>query len=121
MSRVVHFEIPATDGEKVRSFYSNTFGWEFNKWGEVDYWLIHTGDEKKPGIDGGQTTVKIGGQQVVNTISIENIDEVIEKVKANGGSIVREKSAVPGIGWLFYFKDPEGTVWGAMLSDQTAK
>ena len=28
--------------------------------------------------------------------------------------------AVPGIGWLAYFKDPEGNIFGAMQSDPTA-
>ena len=53
MKRVVHFEISADDPERAADFYRNVFGWEIAKWeGPIDYWLITTGDEKYPGIDG---------------------------------------------------------------------
>ncbi len=44
MSRVVHFEIHATDPERLVAFYTDLFGWTIQKWdGPMDYWLIHTG------------------------------------------------------------------------------
>ncbi len=54
MSRVVHFEIHATDPDRLISFYSGLFGWTFQKWdGPMEYWVIRTGPAEKPGIDGG--------------------------------------------------------------------
>ena len=29
---VVHFEIPAEDVEKLKSFYTKLFGWKIEKW-----------------------------------------------------------------------------------------
>ena len=53
MNRVVHFEIPAEDPENVARFYSEVFNWKIEKWeGPVDYWLITTGEENEPGING---------------------------------------------------------------------
>lgn len=43
MSRIIHFEIPATNPEQTIEFYSKTFGWTFTKWGEEEYWLVTTG------------------------------------------------------------------------------
>jgi len=57
----------------------------------------------------------------VNTIDVKNIDSVLENIKKQGGTIISEKSAIPGIGWFAQFKDPEGNVLGVMQDDSTAK
>ena len=54
MSRVVHFEIHASDPERLVAFYTALFGWAIQKWdGPMDYWLIRTGAPEERGIDGG--------------------------------------------------------------------
>ncbi|MFW9786504.1 MAG: VOC family protein [Candidatus Thorarchaeota archaeon] len=122
MPRVVHFEIVADDAERTIKFYENTFGWKIEKWdGPMDYWLIMTGDPETPGIDGGLGLRQSDEDTTVNTIDVESIDETVKKIEKNGGEIVRPKGAVPGVGWLIYFKDTEGNLWGAMQSDTSAK
>ncbi|HEX2787098.1 MAG TPA: VOC family protein [Ignavibacteria bacterium] len=37
MGRVVHFEIHVDDVNRASKFYSDIFGWEFNKWEGGDY------------------------------------------------------------------------------------
>ena len=68
MSRVVHFEIPAVNGKKSVEFYKEVFGWEASQFGEHEYWLVNTGDEREPGINGAIMTRKDQGQPVVCTI-----------------------------------------------------
>ena len=122
MPRIVHFELNVKDVDKTIKFYEAVFGWKIEKWsGPMDYWLIMTGDEKEPGIEGGLGYIEEGFPQVVNTIDIDNIDKVIKKIESNGGEIVRDKHAVPGVGWLAYFKDTEGIVIGIMQKDPEAK
>src|SRR5690242_9793170 len=54
MSRVIHFEIHADNPERAVGFYSGLFGWNFQKWdGPMPYWLITTGPDSQPGINGG--------------------------------------------------------------------
>ena len=54
MPRVTHFEVHADDPERAAKFYRDAFGWKIDKWeGPVDYWLVTTGTEDEPGIDGG--------------------------------------------------------------------
>jgi len=55
MPRVVHFELPAANPERASKFYTDVFGWKIEKWegGGEPYWLVTTGDEKMPGINGG--------------------------------------------------------------------
>lgn len=122
MTRVVHFELNVKDIEKAIKFYENVFDWKFEKWeGPMDYWLIMTGDEDEPGIDGGLGLEEENFPSVVNTVDVDNVDEVVKKVEANGGTILSPKHAVPGVGWLAYIQDSEGIVTGIMQEDINAK
>ena len=122
MPRPVHFEIPAESPERAMQFYSNVFGWKFQKWeGPVDYWLIMTGDKSEPGIDGGLMPRRDPAQPCVNTVSVSNLDESLTTVDANGGKCVVPKMAIPGVGWLAYCKDTEGHIFGIMQTDMSAK
>jgi len=122
MSRVVHFEIPARDVEKMKNFYTGVLGWKFVNWGggEQDYWLITTGEDGTPGINGGFSTPEGPFQTVVNTVDVEDLDDVLVKLLANGGEIIFPKDAVRGVGWLAYARDPEGNVFGMMQADTGA-
>lgn len=121
MSRLVHFEMNVKDVQKAIAFYENVFGWKFQKWdGPMDYWLIMTGDEIEPGIDGGLGYEEAGFPKVVNTIDVNDIDDIIKKIERNGGKIVKPKHAIPKVGWLAYFKDSEGVISGIMQNDPKA-
>ncbi|WP_248305401.1 hypothetical protein [Agromyces sp. H66] len=58
---VVHFEIHASEPQRLIDFYAALFGWRFTRAGEMEYWLIETGegavgvDEPGRGINGGLT------------------------------------------------------------------
>ena len=121
MTKVVHFDIDADEPEKLTEFYKKVFGWEFMKWdGPMDYWIITTGKEDEPGIGGGLS--KRGGHMpLCNTIAVSSIDEFIKSISENGGVIYVPKMAIPGIGWIAYFKDPEGNNFGIMEDDPSAK
>ena len=121
MPRVVHFEIPADEPEKLAAFFKKTFGWSIQKWdGPVDYWLVMTGKEDESGVDGGIHRKNEGNGVVINTIDVEDLDAMISKVEANGGEITVPKMAVAGVGWMAYFRDPEGYIHGMMQSDPGA-
>lgn len=122
MGRVIHFEIVADDAERTVKFYENVFGWKVQKWdGPMDYWFLMTGDENEPGIDGAFGMRQSKDDITVNTIDVESVDETTKLIEKNGGEIVRPKGAVPGVGWLAYFKDSEGNLWGIMQNDPNAK
>jgi len=108
MPRVVHFEIHADDPERAVNFYQNVFGWQINKWeGPQDYWLISTGPQNEPGIDGAilPRMQPASGDSVIAyvcTIDVPSVDDVTTKITDNGGTIALPKMAVPHIGWLVY-------------------
>ena len=116
MPRVVHFEICGAKPEQLIDFYSKVFGWKFEKWGPIDYWIIKTGEG--PGIDGGLGKEK---NPSVNTIDVPDVDKYLAKIKMAGGTVVAPKMTLPGIGYLAYFKDPQGNIFGIMKDDPSAK
>ena len=121
MSRITHFEIPADDPERAIEFYQEVFGWRIEKWeGPIEYWLIMTGPEDEPGIDGGLARREDPSTTVENFIDTKDLDASLKAVVAKGGEIFRPRMAVPGVGWLAYIKDTEGNVFGLMERDQDA-
>lgn len=117
---VVHFELPAEDRARMRKFYEGAFGWETNQLGPEmgDYIVVHTAETdendmvKTPGtINGGfyqKHKVDPMGQQPSVVISVDNLEEAIERVEASGGKIHGTPYDIPGVGRYVSFIDTEG-------------
>ena len=115
MAKIIHFEIPAKDPEKVGRFYKEAFDWEITQYeGAPDYWLVVAGSkEEKHGINGA--IYKSGlNDKTINTVSVENVKEAMEKVKKAGGEIIGEIMDIPNVGLLVQAKDVEGTQFGML-------
>ena len=122
MFRVVHFEINADDPERAVKFYQKVFGWKVDKWaGPVDYWLVTTGEEVQPGINGGIMKRMDPQASTHNTVDVPSVDEFTKKITEQGGKIIVPKMAVPGVGYMAYCADTEGNVFGIMEEDTSAK
>jgi len=127
MPRPIHFEIHAENPERAITFYKNLLGWTFEKWdGPMPYWLVTTGPNEEPGINGGllPRQGQIDGQAVIAyvcTMGVDNVDDLTNKAVAGGGQVVVPKMAIPGMGWLVYCKDTEGNIFGMMQPDAEAK
>jgi len=127
MPRVIHFEVHAENPERAIKFYHDLLGWEFTKWdGPQPYWLIKTGPDNQPGINGGLIPRRgvVDGQAVIAyvcTVDTPSVDESVAKAKANGGQEVVPKMPIPGVGWLVYCKDTEGNIFGLMQNDPSAR
>lgn len=119
-NRVVHFEIPCDNPDKVMNFFKEAFGWKFEQFGNEQYWLAMTGDEKTPGIDGGIMKKRDPKQPIVNSINVDSVDEAVKKVEKAGGKIVVPKMPIPTVGWLAYFSDPDGNIHGIYQHDTSA-
>jgi predicted enzyme related to lactoylglutathione lyase len=129
MSRPVHFEIHTENPERAVAFYSALFGWQFKKWdGPMEYWMIITGADPQPGINGGlvrrRGPAPTDGQSVnafVNTIGVGDLDATLQKLTALGGTIALPKMPIPTMGYLAYAKDTDGNLFGMMQPDASAK
>jgi len=127
MGRVVHFEIHAENPERAIAFYKDLLQWEFTKWeGPFPYYLIKTGPEEQPGINGGMMQRKSGVQgegvnSYVCTAQVDNLDETLAKALKIGATLALPKMPVPGVGWLAYIKDTESNILGLHQLDPTAQ
>src|SRR5205823_6905149 len=95
MPRPMHFEIPADNPERAVGFYAELFGWQFKKWdGPMPYWLVTTGPDSEPGINGGLMK-RMGpppadGQAVnayVCTVGVTDLDARVSKAVGLGGTV----------------------------------
>jgi predicted enzyme related to lactoylglutathione lyase len=119
MDKIVHFEIPADDVGRAKDFYRSIFGWGLDDVPGMDYTMVRTVpvDENQaptePGaINGGMMQRTADTPSPVITIDVASIDDTLKQIEAAGGSTVRPRSEIPGMGAYAYFKDPEGNTLG---------
>jgi uncharacterized protein len=106
---VVHFEIPARNTGRLRTFYEKAFGWKFKDSGMpgMTYLLITTGP-RGSSVGGGMYQRMSASDRPRNFIGVGNIDRAIQRFKAAGGKQRVPKVEIPGQGWSFIGTDPEG-------------
>lgn len=122
MSRVVHFEMVGDDPERMAKFYADVFGWKVQKWeGPMEYWLVITGEEGTPAINGGFGRRTKPDEGTTNTIEVDDAKAAVAAVEMNGGKVVNPLHPVPGVGWQAYCKDTEGNLFGIHQNDPNAK
>ena len=122
MSRVIHFEIPADNPERAGEFYREVFGWRLEKWrGPQEYWLITTGPDSQPGINGGLLRRPHPAAGTVNTIGVSSVEDAVARIEKKGGKVAVPKMAIPGVGYLAYCQDTEGNVFGVLQADEAAR
>ena len=119
MPTIMHFEIPADNVERARSFYSKLFGWEINEISGMDYWLITTSGEKPVG--GGMMKRQNPGQPIVNYVDVPSVDNYAAKIEKLGGKIIFPKTAVPEMGYFAICLDTENNIFGLWEDNKKAR
>jgi uncharacterized protein len=118
-NNVSAFSVNADDVSRARRFYEKTFDWRFEPWGPPNFYLIHTGDERSPGVQGlmQERRELVKGVRMVGyecTIAVDDLDATIRSITANGGTLATAKFKIPTVGTCVYFTDTEGNVVGAI-------
>ena len=118
-ANLASFAIHVDDVDRARAFYEAVFAWTFEPWGPPGFYLIHTGDDAAPGIQGlmhkRHSPRSVGGLNGFEaTFSVEDVDVIAARVLANGGAITLPRSVIPTVGALIRFVDTEGNDVGAM-------
>jgi predicted enzyme related to lactoylglutathione lyase len=118
-ANLASFAVHVDDVDRARAFYETVFGWVFEPWGPPGFYLIHTGDDASPGIQGlmhrrdrPRTGSGLNGMEP--TFAVDDVDAVAELVAAHGGTLTMARSVIPTVGALIRFLDPEGNDIGAM-------
>jgi len=112
MSHFCHVEIPTTDVERSKAFYSELFSWKMNQLPHMDYVAFETGKGPGGGLLKVQEVLSGGEQNVMVYVFTESIQETMARAAELGGSVIKERTQIPEIGWYALFGDPEGNVIG---------
>lgn len=123
---VAHFAINADDIARAQRFYSRVFGWRFEAWGPPGFFMIDAGQGKDGWPRGSlqQRRELLPGLRLNGfecTIAVADADAAQAAVVAAGGTIILPKTIIPTVGQLFFFRDPEGNVAGAMQYDASIR
>ncbi len=113
---VVHFEIIGKDGDKLKSYYSELFGWEFDSNNPMNYGVVQRDGNTTPegaGIGGGVSTGPEGYDgHVTFYIEVPDIEASLVKAESLGGTRVFGPDVVMEGLELGQFTDPEGHLIG---------
>jgi predicted enzyme related to lactoylglutathione lyase len=117
--KLVHFEVPAQDGDRARSFWSGLFGWQFQNAGmpDLDYEMVRTGEDQGGAV---YTSDEIAGKGVVVYFDTDDIDASIAKAREHGGE-ADDKQPIPHVGWFARCKDTEGNAFSLFQSDESVQ
>ncbi len=113
---VVHFEVIGKDGEKLRSYYSELFGWEIDSSNQMSYGMVAREGNQAPdgsGIGGGIAGGPDGYEgHVTFYVEVDDIEEALQKAESLGGTRVMGPETIMDMIELGQFKDPEGHLIG---------
>ncbi len=122
MATVVHIDVPADDTGRAKKFYEQLFGWKFEAWPGMDFYLFSsTNLDGTPGVGGGMGKRMDPAQRMMNYYGVGSIEEVMKQVKKFGGKVVSQKMAVPGFGYMVTCADTEGNPFGLWEENKAAK
>lgn len=122
-----YFDLTVHDVSQAKAFFERVLGWQFAKFEmPYEYYRIQAGPEGEAGIDGGiggvkDTPISEGRPMTQVTVPVPDLDDVLARVVAAGGSIVEPGMPIPGIGWYATCAEPGGLKFGLIQADESAR
>jgi predicted enzyme related to lactoylglutathione lyase len=114
--KLVHFEIPAEDSDRAKTFYSSVLGWSFgdSAMPGMNYFMTEAGGQ--PG--GAVYSMEGASPHILVYFDTEDIDASVDKVREAGGE-APDKQPIPHVGWFSHCTDTEGNSFGLFQSDES--
>lgn len=106
---ISHVEIPSTDLNRTSEFFKQILNWEFKPFGNG--YLLYNNHQ---GIMAGLRKVDsiAEGNTTVFHVTVDQLDQVLEKTKSAGGHIKVGKTTIPAMGWYAVISDLDGNSIG---------
>jgi predicted enzyme related to lactoylglutathione lyase len=117
----VHFEVIGQDPERLRRYFGELFGWEFDtpspvaqevsgpgQYGFLDLVTSHDGTGIRGGIGGGPGY----RSHAVFYIGVPDVEAALQRAESLGGTRVMGPAISPSGLVVGHFTDPEGTLIG---------
>ena len=117
---VVHFEVLAKDGDRLKSYYAELFGWQIDSNNPMNYGTIDRESNVGPdgiGIGGGIGPGPEGYEgHVTFYVSVPDVEAALADAERLGGTrMMGPDKVMEGIE-IGLFNDPEGHVIGLFKS-----
>jgi uncharacterized protein len=116
---VVHFEVIGTDPQRLRGYYGELFGWEFDTSGGVasavseagNYGFVQNPDGAGiPGGVGGGTSYPA---RALFYVGVPDVEDALREAESLGGTRTMGPEQAPGSALVVgHFTDPEGNLIG---------
>ncbi len=118
---VVHFEVIGKDPARLRTYFSDLFGWEFDtpspvarevsepgSYGFLDLVTAEDGSGIRGGVGGGPGYAS----HAVFYVGVPNVEAALQRAVDLGGTRVMGPATSPSGLVVGHFTDPEGTLIG---------
>jgi hypothetical protein len=119
---VVHFEVIGKDGERLRSYYSELFGWEIDADNAMRYGVVQrdgNANAEGVGIGGGVGTGPEGYDgHVTFYVEVPDVEAALAKAETLGGTRMMGPDEVMEGLEIGLFHDPEGHMIGLVKGAQ---
>ena len=114
-NEVAWVEVVGKDGEKLKSFYGDLFGWKVEKVpGDMPYW---THNPEGGGVGAGVGQAPDGQGHVTFYVGADDPQTVLDKAEKLGGKTVMPVTEMEMVTFGM-FTDPEGHVVGVVKNQQ---
>ena len=115
--KLVHFELPAEDVSRAKTFWSGVFGWSFgdSAMPDFEYYMVQTSPEQ----GGAVYPAQDGEKGPIVYFDTDDIDASIANVREHGGQ-ADDKMPIPHVGWFARCSDTEGNSFSLYQSDESA-
>lgn len=118
---VVHFEVIGKDPQRLREYFSDLFGWEFDtpspvaqevsdadSYGFLDLVTAEDGTGIRGGVGGGPGYAS----HAVLYVAVPDVEAALQRAESLGGARVMGPATSPNGLVVGHFTDPEGTLMG---------
>ncbi len=106
------FEIPVKDLGRAKTFYERVFDKKLTQENmeelNIAFFPMEQGVPGAGGMLVKGKTYKPSGEGIVIYFSVDDIEETLRRIKANGGSTVIPKKSIGQYGFIAHFEDTEG-------------
>jgi uncharacterized protein len=119
---VVHFEVVGRDGDALRRYYGELFGWKIDTNNPMQYGMVDGKDNTTvsgdTGIGGGVAQGPDGYEgHVTFYVAVPDVEAGLQKAESLGGKRVMGPENIMDMVELGQFTDPEGNLIG-LVKDQ---